>query len=176
MTQRSMVGMAHNPRAAPSNRPATKNQYHTAMNLVIRYLRDSRRSRLDRALRKMPLTFPTSLVRLVLGSRGGSTDVQRCLCLLMNSWNRSARNVRAWRYQQGRRLWSRVRTSRAASYCYGVVAGADPHGHVLQGSRPRCICRFFFCTFCIMIFLVVCIIICLALVRPPGPSPFSPST
>jgi len=57
---------------------------------------------------------------------------------------RSARNLRAWRYQQGRRLWT-------------------------QGSRPRCICRFFFCTVLITLFLVAGIVLCLALwIQPPN--------
>lgn len=57
---------------------------------------------------------------------------------------RSARNLRAWRYQQGRRLWT-------------------------QGSRPRCICRFFFCTILITLFLVAGIVLCLALwIQPPN--------
>ncbi|KAI0293093.1 hypothetical protein BC826DRAFT_1143440 [Russula brevipes] len=57
---------------------------------------------------------------------------------------RSARNLRAWRYQQGRRLWT-------------------------QGSRPRCLCRFFCCTVLIAIFLVIIIVLCLALwARPPN--------
>jgi len=57
---------------------------------------------------------------------------------------RSARNLRAWRYQQGRRLWT-------------------------QGSRPRCICRFFFCTILITLFLIAGIILCLALwIQPPN--------
>jgi len=56
---------------------------------------------------------------------------------------RSARSLRAWRYQQGRRLWT-------------------------QGSRPRCLCRFFFCTVLITLFLVAIIALCLALwIQPP---------
>ncbi|KAI9508286.1 hypothetical protein F5148DRAFT_1356321 [Russula earlei] len=56
----------------------------------------------------------------------------------------SARNLRAWRYQQGRRLWT-------------------------QGSRPRCICRFFFCTVLITLFLIAIIVLCLALwIQPPN--------
>ncbi|KAH9975148.1 hypothetical protein BJV74DRAFT_863049 [Russula compacta] len=56
---------------------------------------------------------------------------------------RSSRNVRAWRYQQGRRLWT-------------------------QGSGPRCLCRFFCCTVFITIFLVVVIVLNLALwIQPP---------
>ncbi|KAH9981041.1 hypothetical protein BGW80DRAFT_1268067 [Lactifluus volemus] len=55
----------------------------------------------------------------------------------------SARNLRAWRYEQGRPLWTR-------------------------GSRPGCFCRFFFCTFFITLFLIVGIVLSLALwIRPP---------
>jgi len=56
---------------------------------------------------------------------------------------RSARNLRAWRYQQGRRLWT-------------------------QGSRPRCLCRFFFCTVLISFLLIAVILLNLALwIQPP---------
>lgn len=55
-----------------------------------------------------------------------------------------ARNLRAWRYQQGRPLWAR-------------------------GSRPRCICRFFFCTVFITLFLIIGIVLSLALwIQPPN--------
>jgi len=57
---------------------------------------------------------------------------------------RSPRSLRAWRYQQGRRLWT-------------------------QGSRPRCLCRFVCCTVLITIFLIASILLALALwIRPPN--------
>ncbi|KAI0256947.1 hypothetical protein BJV78DRAFT_1117445 [Lactifluus subvellereus] len=56
----------------------------------------------------------------------------------------STRNLRAWRYQQGRPLW-------------------------VRGSRPRCICRFFFCTVFITLFLLIAIVLSLALwIQPPN--------
>ncbi|KAF8478426.1 hypothetical protein DFH94DRAFT_55927 [Russula ochroleuca] len=56
---------------------------------------------------------------------------------------RPPRSLRAWRYQQGRRLWT-------------------------QGSRPRCLCRFFCCTVFVTLFLVAGIVLALALwIRPP---------
>ncbi|KAH8995395.1 hypothetical protein EDB92DRAFT_201737 [Lactarius akahatsu] len=57
--------------------------------------------------------------------------------------NGNPRNVRTWRYQQGRHLWTR-------------------------GGGLRCLCRFFFCTVFIALFLVISIALCLALwIRPP---------
>ncbi|KAF8265958.1 hypothetical protein EI94DRAFT_1830941 [Lactarius quietus] len=53
------------------------------------------------------------------------------------------RNVRTWRYQQGRPLWNR-------------------------GGGFRCLCRFFFCTVFITLFLIIGIVLCLVLwMRPP---------
>jgi hypothetical protein len=54
------------------------------------------------------------------------------------------RNVRTWRYQQGRPLWRR-------------------------GGGLRCLCRFFCCSFFIALFLIIGIVLCLALwIRPPN--------
>lgn len=53
------------------------------------------------------------------------------------------RNVRTWRYQQGRHLWTR-------------------------GGGLRCLCRFFCCTVFIALFLIIGIVLCLALwIQPP---------
>ena len=47
----------------------------------------------------------------------------------------------------------------------GNVEYADTHGYKLQGSRPRCLCRFVCCTFFITLFLIASILLTLALVR-----------
>jgi hypothetical protein len=44
----------------------------------------------------------------------------------------------------------------------------DIHSLTIQGSRPRCFCRFFFCTVLITLFLIIGVILSLALVRRHG--------
>jgi hypothetical protein len=57
---------------------------------------------------------------------------------------------------------------RVASCAFSSVVDADIDGNVLQGSRPRCLCRFFCCTFFIILFLVAAIVLSLLLVRLLG--------
>ena len=98
---------------------------------------------------------------LLPGNLGACITKQHSLCAwaYWSSENSSPRSLRAWRYQQGRRLWTQVRTS-----CELRFIDADIHGNVLQGSRPRCLCRFFCCTVFITLFLVAAIVLALALV------------
>lgn len=84
----------------------------TTMNPVIHYRKDSRPSRLGRKLKKSLTMLPrSSTLRLPLGLRGTWTSEYQYLGLLVFRENRSPRSLRAWRYQQGRRLWTQVRTS-----------------------------------------------------------------
>jgi hypothetical protein len=78
--------------------------------------------------------------------------------------DRSARNLRAWRYEQGRPLWTRV----SIHWLSVVTEDDDMDSSAFQGSRPGCFCRFFFCTFFITLFLIVGIVLSLALVRRYG--------
>lgn len=82
----------------------------TSMNPVIHYHKDIRRSRLSRTLKKSPTTLPKSLP---LGHHGACIAEQHNLPTSAY-WSffehRSPRSLRAWRYQQGRRLWTQVHT------------------------------------------------------------------
>ena len=136
----------------------------TSMNPVIHYRKDSRRSRLSRTLKRSLTTLPKSSA-LLLGRHGACIAEQRYL----TPWaywsfieNRSPRSLRAWRYQQGRRLWTQVHTFgtalagtlymltihgyREAGHDVSVASSAAPSlsryslSHPFSLPSPWCVC------------------------------------
>ncbi len=106
-----------------------RNRNCTTTNPVIIYRKDSRRSRLRRTLKKS-LTILQKSSTLLPGYNGACIGEQHspCTWAYWSFGNRSPRSLRAWRYQQGRRLWTQVRTS--SSCAGGNVVYADFHGYL----------------------------------------------
>ena len=146
----------------------TENRNSTKTNPAIRYRKDSRQSRLGCQLKKSHLTMSSRSSTPYPGNHGTCIAEQRGPWLGLTSLLKIGLLGVCGHGDTSRVVAFGHRCVRVASRACKRVVDADTYGNALQGSRPRCLCRFFCCTVFIVIFLVAAIVLTLALVRLLG--------